>query len=67
MVVISCLQVRKLLQKVVTDDSLRYKKLVERAVSPSKEENDQPSDLGNNNRLTLSNYLLMVSIYLFFS
>lgn len=43
-------QVRKLLQKVVTDDSLRYKKLVERAVSPSKEEDDQPSDmpLGNN-------------------
>ena len=38
-------QVRKLLQKVTTDDTLRYRKLIEKAVLISKEEDDQPSDV----------------------
>jgi hypothetical protein len=38
-------QVRKLLQKVTTDDTLRYRKLIEKAVLISKEEDDQPTDV----------------------
>lgn len=34
-------QVRKLLQKVVSDDTLRYRKLIERADSPVKEEEER--------------------------
>ncbi|KAI9553319.1 hypothetical protein GHT06_021217 [Daphnia sinensis] len=38
-------QVRKLIQKVVTDDCLRYKKLIEKSVLMSKEEEDQANDV----------------------
>ena len=38
-------QVRKLLQKVITDDSLRYRRLVERSVSTSKEDEDNADSL----------------------
>lgn len=36
-----CEQVRNILQKVIVDDTLRYRKLIERASSPGKDEEDQ--------------------------
>ena len=38
-------QVRKLLQKVITDDSLRYKRLIERWTCASKEDEDNVDNL----------------------